>query len=395
MSDVDILNLKLNRKGFGTRSEVREIVREVYQSQLILDIKQAGYTKTFGRFTVHLAKEFGFCYGVDRAVELAYETCLTFPHKRVFLTTEIIHNPTVNQDLLSKGVSFLAGRYKNAEASNLTPDDVVIIPAFGTTVSEIRDIYQKGCTMVDTICGSVINVWKRVEKYAQEGFTSLIHGKYAHEETRATSSRVLEFPEGRYLVVLDLAEAQKVCDYILHGGDREEFLKSFSGAYSENFDPDLHLQKLGCANQTTMLSSESLQIAKMIESALIKRYGVKTISNHFRSFDTICSATQERQDAIVALREKKPDLVLVVGGFNSSNTAHLQDMASGFAKSYHIDGPHCIKDQKTIEHKPFGSKSTILSYDWLPEGPLSVGVTSGASTPNKVLEAVIERVLEF
>ena len=395
MPDTDILNLKFNRNGFGTRAEIREIVKGVYQSQLIREIKQAGFTKTFGRFTIHLAQEFGFCYGVDRAVELAYETCETFPNKRVYLTTEIIHNPTVNQDLLNKGVKFLAGNYKNANSADITKDDVVIIPAFGTTVTEIRDVYATGCTMVDTICGSVINVWKRVEKYAQEGFTSVIHGKYAHEETLATSSRVLEFPEGQYLIVYDIAQAQKVCDYIVHGGDRNEFLKSFSNAYSQNFDPDVHLQKIGCANQTTMLSSESLHIAKMLENALATRFGKAQAVDRFRSFDTICSATQERQDAIIALKAKKPDLVLVVGGYNSSNTTHLHEIASSFAKSYHIDRADCVQDANTLEHKLFGAKLPIVTNDWLPAGPISIGITSGASTPNKVLQDVIERLLEF
>lgn len=395
MTDIDILNLKLNRNGFGTRAEIREKVKGVYQSELIRDIKRSGYTKTFGRFTIHLAQEFGFCYGVDRAVELAYETCATFPEKRVYLTTEIIHNPTVNQDLMAMGVKFLSGNYKNATRAEITKDDVVIIPAFGTTVSEIRDIYEQGCTMVDTICGSVINVWKRVEKYAQEGFTSVIHGKYAHEETLATSSRVLEFPDGQYLIVYDIAQAEKVCDYIVHGGNREEFLKMFANAHSQNFDPDLHLQKIGCANQTTMLSSESLHIAKMLETALKTRYGNEDLANRFRSFDTICSATQERQDAIIALKHKKPDLVLVVGGYNSSNTAHLHEIAATFAPSYHIDRAACLQSKTSLEHKLFGAKNPIVSENWLPDGPIAIGVTSGASTPNKVLEEVIEKILEF
>jgi len=395
MSEADILNLKLNRKGFGTRAEIRDIVHQIYESSLVREIKQAGFSKTFGRFTIHLAKEFGFCYGVDRAVELAYETCATFPDKRVFMTTEIIHNPTVNQDLLAKNVFFLSGQYKNADRDQIGPDDVVIIPAFGSTVAEIRELYAKKCTLVDTVCGSVINVWKRVEKYAQDGFTSVIHGKYAHEETQATSSRVLEFPSGQYLVLFDEAQAKRVCDYIVHGGNKDAFLKEFANAYSQGFDPDVHLQQIGCANQTTMLSSESLKIAGMLESALKTRYGEQNIAEHFRSFDTICSATQERQDAIIAMRQKKPDLVLVVGGYNSSNTSHLHEIALTFAKSYHIDRVECLRDAKHLENKPFGQKQIVTTENWLPHGEVAIGITSGASTPNKVLEDVIRKILQF
>lgn len=393
--EIDILNLKLNRKGFGTRAEIREVVNETYHSELIRDIKRHGFSKTFGRITVHLAKEFGFCYGVDRAVELAYETCETFPNKKIYLTTEIIHNPTVNKDLMQKGVMFLSGPYQNAKIDDVTKDDIVIIPAFGTTVTEIRDLYAKGCHLVDTICGSVITVWKRVEKYAEEGFTSLIHGKAYHEETMATSSRVLEIPGGQYLVVLNEAEAKEVCDYIVNGGDREKFLEKFKDATSPGFDPDLHLKKMGCANQTTMLSSESLHIANLVKKSFEKRFGADKIDEHFRSFDTICSATQERQDAILDLKNQKLDLFLVVGGFNSSNTTHLNEIALSSTKSYHIDNVDCLIDENTIQHKPLGQKQTVESKDWLPKGEISLGITAGASTPNKVMGEVLERVLKF
>lgn len=395
MSEIDVLNLKMNRKGFGTRAEIREVVKDVYASDIIQQIRNSRFTRQFGRFTVHLAKEYGFCYGVDRAVELAYETCEQFPDKRIFLTTEIIHNPTVNKDLLKKGVYFLHGNYQNAEFADVTADDIVIVPAFGTTVSEIKDLYNVGCTLVDTICGSVINVWKRVEKYAQEGFTSLIHGKYYHEETQATSSRVLEFPEGQYLIVFNEADAQYVIDYITKGGDREDFMKRFAQSVSPGFDPDKHLEKIGCANQTTMLSSDSLKIARMMEKALEEKYGKEAIDDHFRSFDTICSATQERQDAIIELKEKKPDVLLIVGGFNSSNTTHLNEIGNTFSKSYHIDSVDCLLDDGSIRHRPLGQKETIVSQDWLPKGEISIGITAGASTPNKVMGDVLEKILEF
>lgn len=395
MSHTDLLDLKMNRKGFGLRTEVREEVKSEYKSPLIEEIKAAGYSKAFGRLTVHLAREFGFCYGVDRAVELAYETCRYYPGKKIYLTTEIIHNPTVNQNLHKMGVQFLSGIYKNAEIAQITKDDVVIVPAFGTTIAELKTLHDTGCTLVDTICGSVVNVWKRVERYASEGYTSVIHGKYYHEETQATSSRVSIFPDSHYLVVLSDEEAGYVCDYIVNGGDKAEFLHKFANAVSIGFDPDKHLSKLGVANQTTMLSSESLRIADMLKMALADRYGEGELAARYLAFDTICSATQERQDAIIAMQDKKPDVILVVGGYNSSNTTHLQEIAMKYAASYHINGHECLVSGQAIRHQPFGAKSEVTTENWLPAGAVSVGITAGASTPNSVMGEVLEKLIQF
>lgn len=389
------LKIKMNRKGFGMRAEIREQVKGVYRSDIIDQISNAGYSKTFGRFTIHLANKFGFCYGVDRAVELAYETRRKFPDKRIFLTTEIIHNPTVNKNLQDMGIQFLNGANKNASLDEITPDDVVLVPAFGTTISELRTLHNKGCTLVDTICGSVIAVWKRVARYAKNGFTSVIHGKYYHEETQATSSQVLQFEGGHYLVVLNKEQAQLVCDYILRGGNKYKFLEEFEMAVSPGFDPDVHLQKIGLANQTTMLSSESLEIGNMFREALTKKYGAERLDEHYMAFDTICSATQERQDAIIALADKKPDIIIVVGGYNSSNTAQLHKIALNTAPSYHINVPECIVDATTIRHKPHGKNQETLSKNWLPKGPVSVGITAGASTPNTVMGRVLERIIRL
>lgn len=395
MPQTDLLDIKMNRKGFGLRAEVREAVTSEYKSPLIDSIKENGFTKTFGRLTIHLAREFGFCYGVDRAVELAYETCRYFPDKRIYLTTEIIHNPTVNRQLQNMGVRFLSGAYKNAEHNDITKDDVVIVPAFGTTISDLKTLHDIGCTLVDTICGSVVNVWKRVERYASEGYTSVIHGKYNHEETQATSSRVSIFPDSHYLIVLSDDEAAYVCNYIVTGGDKTEFLKKFANSISPDFDPDKHLARLGVANQTTMLSSESLRIAEMLRQALIKRYGEAEIGSRYMAFDTICSATQERQDAIITIKDKKPDLILVIGGYNSSNTTHLQEIAMKYAPSFHINDRDCLLNRHTIRHQPFGEKTEIHTQNWLPDGPVAIGITSGASTPNSVMGEVLEKILEF
>lgn len=395
MAQTELLDVKMNRKGFGLREEAREEVKTQYASPLVEEIKAAGYSKTFGRFTIHLARQFGFCYGVDRAVELAYETCRHFPDKRIFLTTEIIHNPTVNQMLSDMGVRFLSGGYKNADIGEISRDDVVIVPAFGTTVAELKSLHDIGCTLVDTICGSVVNVWKRVERYAQEGYTSVIHGKYCHEETQATSSRVTMFEGGHYLVVLSDQDAQYVCEYIVKGGDKADFLKRFEGAISPGFDPDSHLSRIGVANQTTMLSSESLHIASLLRQALVKRYGEAEIGSRYMAFDTICSATQERQDAIISMKEKKPDLILVIGGYNSSNTTHLQEIAMKYARSYHINSSDCLIDRKSVRHQPFGLKTETVTENWLPEGEIAIGITAGASTPNRVMGEVLEAVLKF
>lgn len=406
MSETGLFDVKMNRKGFGLRTEVREDVKAEYASELINAIKSAGYSKKFGRLTVHLAKEFGFCYGVDRAVELAYETCRHFPNKKIFLTTEIIHNPTVNENLRSMGVSFLSGGYQNASIADVTKNDVVIVPAFGTTVTELKTLHDIGCTLVDTICGSVVNVWKRVERYASEGYTSVIHGKYNHEETQATSSRVTMFPGSHYLIVLSDEEAVAVCDYIINGDDknaspkenkrrRDAFLDKFKHAVSPGFDPDHHLSRIGVANQTTMLSSESMHIAHLLQQALVKRYGTAEMAERYLAFDTICSATQERQDAIVAMKDKCPDLILVVGGYNSSNTTHLQEIAMKYAASYHINSYECLLDRETLRHQIFGAKTEITTKKWLPEGDISVGITAGASTPNRVMGQVLERLIQF
>lgn len=391
----DILDFKMNRKGYGLKDAIKSELDQHYHSPIIEDIKVQGFTKQFGDVTIHLAQEFGFCYGVDRAVELAYETRSRYPDKRIFLTTEIIHNPLVNANLKKMGIHFLSGPYQDAQFEEVGAGDVVIVPAFGTTVQMLSTLMDKKCELVDTICASVIVVWKRIEKYAQNGFTVLVHGKYYHEETQATTSRVGVFPDGKYLVVLNEDEAQIVCDAIMHGTDKTAFVEKFKNAMSSGFDPSRDLVKIGLANQTTMLSSESLKIAQMIKDALRTRYGVENFNQHYMSFDTICNATQDRQDAIVKLKDKKPDLILVIGGYNSSNTNHLCEMAEKIAPTYHIDRAECLLSDLAIRHKPFGKKEEIESANWLGKGQVSIGVTAGASTPNQVMGEAIERILSF
>ena len=310
------------RKGLDLKHEVAGTLAESYRSDLVAAIKDNDYRYTSGRLTIHLAREFGFCYGVDRAVDYAYQTRKRFPDRSVLLTGEIIHNPHVNDQLRAQGIRFLSDEGESIDA--LTPDDVVILPAFGVTIELLADLDRRGCTLVDTTCGSVLNVWKNVKRYAADDFTSVIHGKYWHEETRATASQALHAGRGHYLVVLNREEAALACDYIRGNETREAFLAGFEHAVSPGFDPDRDLQRVGCANQTTMLSSESLEIGEMFRAAMRARYGDADIAVRFRAFDTICSATQDRQDAVAALLEEQPlDLMIVIGGYNSSNTCNL------------------------------------------------------------------------
>src|SRR5690242_8603604 len=286
------------------RDAVAGDLAAAYDSNLVDRVRASVFRYSSGRLTVHLAREFGFCYGVDRAVDYAYQARRRFPGRSVFLTGEIIHNPHVNDRLRGAGIRFLSDPGERPET--LGPDDVVILPAFGVTVGEMARLSAQGCTLVDTTCGSVLNVWKNVVRYAQDGFTAVIHGKVRHEETRATASQALKYPNGRYVVVLDRAEAAIVCDYIRGGGDRAAFLERFADAISPGFDPDADLARIGCANQTTMLMSESLEIGEMFRDAMRARYGEAALASHFRAFDTICSATQERQDAVEALLTAEP-----------------------------------------------------------------------------------------
>jgi len=382
------------RKGLDMKDAVAGILSENYHSPLIEEIKANQFTYAAGRLTVHLAQEFGFCYGVDRAVDYAYQTRSRFPDRHVYLTGEIIHNPHVNDKLRALGVRFLSDAGESFDA--LQPADVVILPAFGVTVQMLADLDARGCTLVDTTCGSVLNVWKNVRKYAEQGYTSIIHGKVWHEETQATASQAVA-RGGAYLVVFNDAETALVCDYIRHGGDRDAFLKRFASAASPGFDPDRDLRQIGLANQTTMLMTESMAVGEMLKAAMLDRWGADALPQHYQAFDTICSATQDRQDAVVALlKDRTVDLMVVIGGYNSSNTANLARICAESKPTFHIADPDCLLSPTEIRHRPVGTKSEILSQGWLPpDGPVTVGVTSGASTPDNLVALAIARLTEF
>ena len=384
------------RKGFGLKGAIEGALTADYHSRVVDAIRGAGYVLRVGDLTFRLAGEFGFCYGVDRAVEYAYETRTKFPGKRTFLVGEIIHNPHVNHKLEAMGVQFLHrpdGGGGEFDFGSVTPEDVVILPAFGVTVRDFERLRAIGCVLVDTTCGSVLNVWKRVESYARDGFTALVHGKNYHEETKATSSQVNKYPGGKYVVVRDMAEARVVCDYIEGAGSGERFLEQFREKMSPGFDPDRDLERVGVANQTTMLSGESLAIAAEIGKSMARRWGEAALAEHFRTFDTICSATQERQDAVLKLIAEPLDLMVVIGGYNSSNTTHLAAICQQKVPTYHIADATCIEPETgAIRHRPVGHHDETRQDRWLPEGAATIGVTAGASTPNNKIGETIERI---
>ena len=378
-----------HRRGFGHQEEVAGVMESAYKSPLIQEIRNNRHGLTRGDVTIRLAQAFGFCWGVERAVAMAYETRKHFPSDRIWITNEIIHNPSVNQHLRDMDVLFIPVADNNKDFSGVASGDVVILPAFGASVQEMQLLNDRGCKIVDTTCPWVSKVWTSVEKHKKRAYTSIIHGKYKHEETIATSSFA-----GKYLVVLDLSQAEYVSRYILHGGDRTEFLDKFRHAHSEGFDPDCDLQSIGIANQTTMLKSETEQIGKLFERTMMQKYGPEHLNAHFQAFNTICDATQERQDAILEMVEEPLDLMVVIGGFNSSNTTHLQEIAIDRSiPSYHIDGANRILPGNRIEHKPLG-RDIEIQENWLPAGKIVVGITSGASTPDKAVEEAIEKILD-
>lgn len=390
------------RKGFGLKKDLKPLIDAEYQSALVERIRSRGYADTFGDVTVRLAQEFGFCYGVDRAVDYAYETVHKFPDKTIYLVGEIIHNPHVNQRMTDMGIAFIypdsAGRF---DFTHVTADDVVIMPAFGVTLQDFDTLKNIECVLVDTTCGSVLHVWKRVESYARDGFTSIIHGKYSHEESRATASQAGKYPGGKYLVVRDMEEAMLVCDYIAQRPghlSREAFLEHFQKKTTIGLDPDTDLLKVGVANQTTMLASESMAIGMKVHDALVERHGFERIKSHFRSFGTICSATQERQDAVAEMMKEPPDVMLVIGGYNSSNTNHLAHLCRQYTRTFHIEDAACIDvDTGTVRHKPKLSPTTpeVEEVTWLPDGAFQLGLTAGASTPNNKIGEALVRILKI
>jgi 4-hydroxy-3-methylbut-2-enyl diphosphate reductase len=385
------------RKGFGLKAEVQEELA-AYEGALVDRMKASDYTLVAGDVTIRLAREFGFCYGVERAVEYAYQTRRKFPDRRIVLVGEIIHNPYVNARLREMGIEILDRHDGRAfDFSSIRPADVVILPAFGVTIEDFEELRSLGCILVDTTCGSVLNVWKRVESYARDCFTAVIHGKYYHEETRATASQVRKHGEGHYLILRDMSEARLICDFIEGKADASAVAARFAPhAVSPGFDPSKHLVKIGVANQTTMLARESLAIAEEIGAAIGRARGDAARLEEFRTFDTICSATQERQDAVMELLREPLDAMIVIGGFNSSNTISLASLCAERVPTYHVESAAAIDPEKgSIHFRRAGIKHVEAEVqNWLPaSGAVRVGLTAGASTPNNKIGEAIVRIL--
>ncbi|MEY4569893.1 MAG: hypothetical protein RLZZ398_1332 [Verrucomicrobiota bacterium] len=388
--------IKKNRVNVRRPDVMERVSAEVavhFHSSIVEKLRDRGGKITIANTTVLLAEQFGFCYGVERAIDLAYASRRVFPENRIFLIGEIIHNPDVNRHLREMNIVSLPWQEIDASYDNLTEDDVVIVPAFGSPTLFMDKVEERGCYVVDTTCGDVMKVWRRVRGYAKDGVTSIIHGKSNHEETRATASRALgENGEGNYLIVLTLSDVDYVCDFIRSGGDKAAFMARFQGEHSANFDPEIHLRQIGVANQTTMLKSETEEIQRRLRKAITDRDGNDTA---FQMFDTICGATQERQDALFEMLRKPMDLLLVVGGYNSSNTAHLVEIAEPELPTFFIRGASCIKSLEEIIHYDLHHREERTSdYSRLfsEDRPVTVGITAGASCPNNLIEETLVKI---
>jgi 4-hydroxy-3-methylbut-2-enyl diphosphate reductase len=368
-----------------------------YRSDLVNRIRDKGHVLSAdGLLTIKLAKQFGFCYGVERAIDLAYAARKCFPTpKPIYLLGEIIHNPEVNDQIRNMGIQIISPKPTDSELARLNAGDVVIIPAFGTEVDTKNKLVAKGCELVDTTCGDVMSVWKRVRQYSKESVTSIIHGKAKHEETKATTSQATAHGPGHYLVVYNLSETDEVCSYIVNGGNKQQFLEKFKGAYSPGFDPDAHLEAVGVANQTTMLRGETEEVQRRIKNAMIQRHGADQLDRHFRFFDTICGATQDRQDALQKLLREPMDLLLVIGGYNSSNTSHLAEMGESELPTFFIKNAQKMVSDNLIRHFNLVEQKEVETTGWLPPGKITVGITAGASCPNNLIEDAIKRLFEL
>lgn len=387
---------RVNLRTPDVMEAVQAQVEKHYRSEIVERLRSAGGVLTFGGLTIRLAKQFGFCYGVERAIDLAYAARRVFAQNRLFILGEIIHNPEVNRQINEMGIINLLEFGGEPDVSNLGPDDVVIVPAFGTDVTTLARIKERGCRLVDTTCGDVMSVWKRVRQNANDDMTSIIHGKASHEETKATASRAIVGGRGHYLVVLTLDDTDYVCRYIVSGGDKSAFLERFRGAYSDGFDPDVHLRRVGVANQTTMLRGETEEVQRRIMEAVKQRDGDREPAANFRFFDTICGATQERQDALREMLGQPMDLLLVVGGYNSSNTSHLAEMGGEQLPTYFIRNASRIESAERITCYDLAKRAEVSVSPWLPKRDhVTIGITAGASCPNNLIEETILRLFEL
>lgn len=366
------------------------------------DLRKQDFSPTlldFGPVQFYIARHFGFCYGVENAIEISYKAIEENRDKRVFLLSQMIHNQEVNNDLQSRGIKFIMdtdGR-QFIPWSELKKDDIVIIPAFGTTVEIENHLLQQGLEVhkYNTTCPFVEKVWNRSEKLSLDNYTIIIHGKPKHEETRATFSHSAQ--RGPSLVVRDMDDAKSLGQFICGQTSADEILKEFAGKYTEGFDPGRDLQRIGVVNQTTMLATETQAIADYLRQMMIERYGIENISNHFADTrDTLCYATNDNQDATYKLLETDADLALVVGGYNSSNTSHIVELCERKFPTYFINSDEEIISMSEIHHFNFHQKKKVVTKNFIPEKqPVKIVLTSGASCPDTLVDRVLLKVLSF
>ncbi|MES2679751.1 MAG: 4-hydroxy-3-methylbut-2-enyl diphosphate reductase [Bacteroidota bacterium] len=379
------------------------VISKVKQYRKIQDPRKKDNSPTlldFGPVQYYIARHFGFCYGVENAIEIAFKALDENPGKRIFLLSEMIHNPDVNKDLAERGVRFLQNTHGEQLISfdTLTADDIVMIPAFGAPLQLLQLLSDKGIKTesYNTTCPFVERVWKKSEQIGKTDHSIIIHGKHNHEETRSTFSRSA-LDSKAVVIVRDMEESRKLAEYITGKKTQAEFEKEFEGKFTKGLRVDEHFKKLGVINQTTMLATETQAIADYFKTVMIEKYGVENLAEHFGDTrDTLCYATNENQDATYGLLKTDADLAIVVGGYNSSNTSHLVELCEQKFKTYFISSAHEIIDDKTIRHYHYPNKTLLLSHDYLPaKKPLKVIITSGASCPDSVLEGIIHRINSF
>ena len=377
-------------------------ITQIKNDRKINDPRKKDFTPTlldFGPVRFYLARHFGFCYGVENAIEIAYKTIEENPGKRIFLLSEMIHNPGVNNDLLSMGVRFIMDTEGNQLVAweEIKSDDIVIIPAFGTTLEIEKKLNKLGINpyQYNTTCPFVEKVWNRSADLGKTGYTVVIHGKHYHEETRATFSHSLQ--NSPSIVVRNIEETKFLAEVILEEKSETEFYEFFKGKYSRGFDVGKDLDKIGVVNQTTMLASETQEIADVLKEAMIKKFGIENLSEHFADTrDTLCYATNDNQDATYGLLEIEADFAIVVGGYNSSNTGHIVNLCEQEIKTYFIDSADKIISNEEINHYDLAKQKPVTTNGFLPaKYPVEILLTSGASCPDAIVESVIRKIISF
>lgn len=378
------------------------VISKIKNSRKINDPRKKDYSPTelnFGPVIFYIARHFGFCYGVENAIEISYRAIEENPDKRIFLLSEMIHNSDVNNDLMNRGVKFImdtSGRHI-INWNELKSDDIVIIPAFGTTLEIEHKLSAVGIDPLkyNTTCPFVEKVWNRADSLGKENFTIIVHGKYKHEETRATFSHSKE--SAHTLIIRDIEEAKVLGQFMKEEITKKEFFNIFEGRFSVDFNPDIHLERIGVVNQTTMLATETQAIADYLKDIIKSKFGAENIQDHFADTrDTLCYATHDNQKATYGLLERDADLAIVVGGYNSSNTSHIVELCEERLPTYFISSADKIISKELISHFNIHNQIELSSNNFLPEKePVKIILTSGASCPDSIVDEVLQKIVSF